>query len=219
MDTTKIYYLALEDKIPFYVGKTHDLSERLREHRRLRKNQNINIHLLDEVDDWKFWEGFWIAQFRGWGFILENKNNGGGGVTTHSLKTKNSISNTLKGREFSHITKNKMCMAKKGSKDTAETKAKKSKAALGKVKTQSHRLNLSKSATKSFGKKIIQYDLGGNFIREWDTAKQASKELGLGYTAINHCCRKNFSISSRQRDKNKFGKFTSHSYIWEYKLN
>ena len=108
-------------------------------------------------------------------------------------------------------------MSKQGKKDSLETRKNKSKSALGKVKTEKHKQNLSKSATKSFGRKVLQKDLEGNLIKEWDSGKQASQELGLGYTAINNCCRANAN-QNRQRDKDKLGKYTSRSYIWEYKI-
>tara|TARA_R110002153_G_C13156669_1_gene482606 strand:- start:19 stop:735 length:717 start_codon:yes stop_codon:yes gene_type:complete len=135
--------------------------------------------------------------------------------------------NTLKGglnlrlgdgiNSYSDKTKIKMSMSALGSKDSAETRKNKSEAAKGKIKTEKHRQNLSKSATKSFGRKVIQMDLEGNFIKEWDTGKQASIDLKLDYIAINNCCRFNETKLPRKRDKDKIGKYTSFSYIWEYK--
>ena len=43
---------------------------------------------MDEVEDWKFWESYWIEQFRCWGFKLENKNNGGGGPSNYTEEQK-----------------------------------------------------------------------------------------------------------------------------------
>jgi hypothetical protein len=50
---------------------------------------------------------------------------------------------------------------------------------------------------------IIQYDLEGNFIREWESAKQASRELKINRTDIGCCC---------NRKKNK-----ALGYIWRFK--
>jgi hypothetical protein len=77
--------------------------------------------------------------------------------------------------------------------------------------------NLSKSSSKSFGRPVLQKDLNGNIIKEWETGKLASQVLNLSYTAINNCCRNNNKNIIRQRDKNKLGKYTSFNYIWEYK--
>lgn len=41
-----------------------------------------------------------------------------------------------------------------------------------------------------------------NFIKEWENAKQASKELNINYASINNCCR---------GKQNTAGKF-----IWKY---
>lgn len=82
--------------------------------------------------------------------------------------------------------------------------------------TKEHRKNLSKSA---IGKKmsnearikmsrkkkvpILQYDLDGNFIREWDGISDAAKALG-GYSAnIMRCCQKEFKYA--------------YGYVWRYK--
>lgn len=59
---------------------------------------------------------------------------------------------------------------------------------------------------KKTRKSIFQYDLKGNFIKEWSCAVEAIKELGLGNSNnINDCAR---------------GKYrTTYGYIWEYKEN
>lgn len=51
-------------------------------------------------------------------------------------------------------------------------------------------------------KKIIQYDLQGNFIREWESISSASKELNL---------KKIWEVCNKKR--NKCG-----NYIWRYKV-
>jgi hypothetical protein len=94
----RIYYLEDELGKIFYVGKTkNSLPYRLGVHNYNLKKLNIKakIFLLDEVEDegWKRWEGYWIEQFRQWGFELLNKNDGGGGVIKHSQETINKIVN------------------------------------------------------------------------------------------------------------------------------
>ena len=52
-------------------------------------------------------------------------------------------------------------------------------------------------------KKIIQYDLSGDFIKEWPSIISASKELNIGSNNISMCCS---------------GKYkTCGGYIWKYK--
>lgn len=57
---------------------------------------------------------------------------------------------------------------------------------------------------KSMTKSVEQYDLDGEFLKEYDSAKIAIKELGLNCDrGIKNCC------SGRYK--------TSHGYIWKYK--
>jgi predicted GIY-YIG superfamily endonuclease len=52
-------------------------------------------------------------------------------------------------------------------------------------------------------KPIIQYDLEGNFIKEWESAKEAQRQTGVNNSAINNTLK---GISK-----------TSGGYIWKYK--
>lgn len=237
MNTTKIYYLTLEDDIPFYIGKTNTtLKRRLHTHWCIYGNKNIKICLLDEVpiNEWKVWECYWIEQFKAWNFKLNNKNKGGGGSTKWTDEQRNNpvrkqkLSKALKGKLLgnegywknkirSKETKQKMSMAHKDIPLSKEHKQNISDAMMGHSKTEEWKKNLSKSSTESFGRKVLQKDLEGNIIKEWGTGKQASIELNLNYTAINNCCRFNVKNILRKRDKDKLGKYTSQSYIWEYK--
>lgn len=54
-------------------------------------------------------------------------------------------------------------------------------------------------------KKVIQYDMNGNFIREWDSIKEASYTLGIRPTGISSCCTKRYSQSG--------------GFVWRYKNN
>jgi len=109
INTIHIYFLHNGDNIPFYVGKTNNVRTRQTNHRGKKKNQNIKLEILDEVreDEWKFWECYWIEQFKQWGFKLENGNKGGGGVTNHTLQSKLKFSQSLKGRVMSEEWKRK----------------------------------------------------------------------------------------------------------------
>lgn len=107
-------------------------------------------------------------------------------------------------------TKIKMSKSQKGKKRSKECIQKMKFSALGKMKSDSHKNNLSLSCSASFGKPIIQYDFNGNFIKEWETGKLASKVLDINYTAINNCCRRN----KNKKIKNS----SSHNYIWAYKI-
>lgn len=58
-------------------------------------------------------------------------------------------------------------------------------------------------ATKKLSKPIIQYDLEKKFIREWDSMRDASRNLNINIGTISRCCKGEFK---------KAGK-----YIWKYK--
>lgn len=52
------------------------------------------------------------------------------------------------------------------------------------------------------GKKILQYDLEGNFIKKWKSIKEASRVLNIDNSAISKCC---------YHKRNKCG-----GYIWRF---
>lgn len=58
---------------------------------------------------------------------------------------------------------------------------------------------------KSHSKPIEQYTLDGEFVREWDSATTAAKELCCAQSAINWCCLR----------KPKYNSY--HGYLWRYK--
>ena len=47
----------------------------------------------------------------------------------------------------------------------------------------------SNGAGLAKGKKVLQYDLKGNFIKEYSSAHQAELETGINYSSICACCR------------------------------
>ena len=123
----------------------------------------------------------------------------------------------MNGKQHTKLTKQKMSKSRLGKKDSDKTKNIKSQIKLGHIKDNKWKKNLSESASKSFGRPILQKDLKGNIIKEWETGKKAANKLGLSYIAINTCCVKNEKNLPRKRDKLKIGKYVSLNYIWEYK--
>ena len=51
---------------------------------------------------------------------------------------------------------------------------------------ESYRLGLE---TPPNEKKILQYDLEGNFIKEWKSGSEAGRQLNIGQSNISACCR------------------------------
>ena len=52
-------------------------------------------------------------------------------------------------------------------------------------------------------KPILQYDLKGNFIKEWLSGREAHRQLGIHYGSISMCC----------QNKTK----TAGGFVWKYK--
>ena len=133
----KVYIYTLEHPVTKevrYIGKTKNPKERFHNHcNRLHnqyshkrnwinslRNQGLKpvMNILDEINEseWKYWEKFWIEQFRQWGFDLVNHTSGGDGLTvgnqtsfkkgsipwnkgkSPSLETRNQIKESLLGK-------------------------------------------------------------------------------------------------------------------------
>jgi hypothetical protein len=203
----KIYVLE-KNCIPFYIGKAKNTIRRKHSHARTY-GLDIQLHIIDEVEDWKFWECYWIEQFKQWGFKLENKNNGGGGPSSYTEEQKQKmrgprpgtgekISKTLKERNHSHYY-------------TDEIKEKISQGNKGKPKpfTDSHKIAMGIAKRKQ-AKTVIQYDLSGNFIKEWESKGQAAlwlkKQTG-----------KTSNLTSQIKDCILGKQKTTFGYKWKYK--
>lgn len=211
----KIYYLE-ENNIPFYIGKTKSkLHQRLSNHKNKIQNKEIKILLIDEVkeEDWKYWESYWIEQFIQWGFKLKNKNNGGGGPTKYSLTSIEKLKNswTLK-RKINHSK----CL--KGKKQSVETCMKKSKSMKGrhfhtiesksKISKQLKGIKFSKERNKKIQDKlsvcVLQYNLNGDFIKEYKSIVEASNVTNISRSNISN------SINNKLKE--------NHLFIWKRKI-
>lgn len=94
------YIYTLSDPITQevrYVGKTINPKQRKHNHSNISRDKGThkrnwinllkkqglkpNFEIIDQVEnDWKFWEKYWIAQFKSWGFNLCNYTLGGDGL-------------------------------------------------------------------------------------------------------------------------------------------
>jgi hypothetical protein len=113
--------------------------------------------------------------------------------------------NNFYGKTHSDESKQKMSQSAKNRNIDEQTellrRSKIGDAHRGKNLTAKHCENISKSKQGSknpmFGKTgkdnkrskpVNQYSLNGEFIKCWDNAKDAAKELGLSYGGIRQCC-------------------------------
>jgi hypothetical protein len=81
----------------------------------------------------------------------------------------------------------------------SELRMKLSKAAIGKKMSELAKIKMGNNQKLP----ILQYDLQGNFIKEWDGIIDATKEVGKHSTNIMRCCQ---------------GKFKqAYGFVWKYK--
>ena len=90
--------------------------------------------------------------------------------------------NAQLGRKHSEETKAKISIKSKGRRHTQESINKMSESS--KNPSRETREKMSKAKYKA----IVQYTLDGEFIREWDSAIVAGRELGLKNDQITRCC-------------------------------
>lgn len=173
-----------ESKSPRYVGMTSkSLEKRLFAHLQsyyleaktyknnwiktlLLENIKPTIHLIEEVEDWKYAcevEKYWIKEFRAQEYRLTNLTDGGDGVIGYimSEEAKLKLSKTLTGKVNSE-----------------------------KVRKLASLRWIGNNHGKNNCKKVIQYDLNMNKIKEYDSITIAANELSLKRYNISAVCLK-----------------------------
>lgn len=110
-------------------------------------------------------------------------------------KMKTGENNPFYGKTHSDTVKKKLSEKASSQRHSQETKEKMSKS----MKENHADFN---GRNNPRARKIKQYDLSKKFIRYWDCAKEASKDLNINYSSIISCCT---------------GKYkSSGGYIWGY---
>lgn len=156
------------------------------------------IELIEEVPDeeWVLWEKYWIAQFKCWGFRLNNHSFGGDsekGVVL-SNESMRKLREGCKKRKISKEERDKFGARWKGKKRSRESvlKSVETRKKLGcfniseATKEKVRKAKLGKPLLKR-RVKILQYDKEDNFIKEWSGIVEASKELKLLHGSIDNC--------------------------------
>lgn len=202
---TRIYLVdnCYNDPNKVYIGKekSHRTSSRKTDHQKTY-GEKIIFSYIDECEGWevecfKLLEGFWIEQFRQWGFEVLNKQmNGGGGVSFQTEESKKlmSISSmrqygkpiiqySLVGdfiKEWDYIED-----VKDELKIYPQLKSKNKICSSGGFQWKYKEGNKYPLKIKPILRKIIQYSLDGNFIKVWNNAKEIVDTLGI--TGIHNC--------------------------------
>ena len=168
-------FINNEDKV--YIGYSKNIERRIKNHLKVYDIKDWVIVEECSEKELRRREKFWIKYYDSYENGLNN-NMGGAGVLTHSTTSKRKISESQKNKSKPHSDKwNKnIGLSLLGKKQSATTISKR-------------RISNSKP--------IIQYDLNGNFIKEWVNAKVATKELNLNYPSINQCCLGNHKTSGK----------------------
>ena len=185
-----------------YVGKTkQSLRRRLQGHiccaKRAKKsgyctNHNYNwinheielgnsiiIEELDsmefaEDEDWSWFEKYWVAQMKEWGFSLTNIKEGG--EDNHASKPAKEV---IRARAEKCIGKSR----------DEKTKQSISKGLTGIHRSEETKEKVRQAIISKQGRPVLQYSKEGKFIKEWESGATAAKELGLDKANINSCCR------------------------------
>jgi len=185
----------------------------------LNNNLKPKLEVLEEcTDDWIKCEQYWIEQFKHWGFDLLNITKGGEGFGhKHSEESRRKMSLAQKGlsKNFSEKTleeKRKLFKSNANPMKNPLYKQKVIDARKGNNSwvTDSMKENLKiriqesvKNNTQCGNKAILQYDLDGNFIKEWVSITQINKKLGF--------CRKVLIDVCKER------KISACGFVWKYK--
>jgi hypothetical protein len=130
----------------------------------------------------------------------------GGGFGCHNDETKNLIRLKAIGRKLSKEAKQKISQSKIGNKynlgrkhsDEIKQSFKYKNRKKGKITPERN-----KKIKEKLQKPILQYDLNGNFIKEWISQTEASQVLNINQPSISNCL--------KNRSK------TAGRYIWKYK--
>ena len=200
-----IYYLHRGDNIPFYIGKTKDLNNRVSGHK-IKYGLDTIIEELEVVSqkDAKLMEEYWINQFKSWGFNLINKNKGGGGLEYHTNKTKEKISKKLKSKPFleRQIINQKISLGNKGKKKPTSGYKNWKKKDIDRV------LKTSPFNQPDWGEKckkqIIMLDkTTKKFIKEFGSISEAAYIIGVSQGSLSHC------LTGRSK--------SCSGYKWKYK--
>ena len=160
---------------------------------------NDKEHLAERE---RFWLEYYDAENNPEFLNLTNKPFGNSGL---SQTTRNKISQSHQGKVIPDDVRKKMSENRKGHPMyTEEWKQKISKATKGKPKPKGFSEKVSKIHKGNTNRRleVFQYDLNDNFIRKWDSIKQAADSLGKQGAAIVETC--------------KGKRNQAYNYIWKY---
>jgi hypothetical protein len=208
---TIIYYLHRGDKVPFYVGKTKNITKK-REiaHRKRLNDYSIILEIIDEVDDWRYWEKHYINLFKTLGYKLTNQNSGGGGPeivkdstkqkisqankgTIHPIEGRLITSSKLKGRKLSQEQVEKIRLSKLGKPNSKKGKPDGPKPNISKA----HKGRVSPNKGKS--KQVSLFNNNDEFIKTYSSYTELALDLNINPETVRcHLIGKAKTICNKQ---------------------
>ena len=217
-------YKITNPKGQIYIGQSINIDRRWKEYKRLQKRSagrkllnslkgyGIDKHSWEVIEECEmeqlherelYWKQFYKSVE--YGLNCDYFDNSGG---PRSEETKQRISEGAKGKKRSEYTKQKMRkpkteehkqnISKAKQNVSQETKQKISESKKGKTPNRDY-----KAWAKQQQKPVLQHDLEGNFIKEWESVKAAAAYLGCDPT----------TIAANLRGITKKG----YGYIWKRK--
>lgn len=101
-----------------------------------------------------------------------------------SVESVQKLKESLKGRTHSASTREKMSKARRGLQLSEVHRLNISKGNTGKKRLPDQILNIRKGKSKN---PVLQYDMEGNFIKEWPSKHEVQRVLGIARAGINRC--------------------------------
>lgn len=193
---------------------------------------NFGFEILKECndDELDYWEMYFIKELNTKVPYGYNMTDGGNSGCPQSEETKRKRAEKLKGRKHTEESKRKMSAALKGRKLTEEQKKHLSELNKGRHHSKETRRKMSETRkgrklpplseetrkklseshkgknkgiyNTKHSKSLLQYDLNGNFIKEWPSTMEVERQMNFKNTAISACC----------LGKTK----TAYGYKWKY---
>ena len=222
--TTGIYKIT-NPRGQVYVGQSINIERRFKEYKRLAKRsagrkllnslkgfgvENHTFEIIEECTNEllhsreHYWKVFFDTVEKGLNCDYFDQ---GGGPRCQEIRDRISKSNLGKPKSETHKANMRKPKSEEHKKNisiakqqiTEETKKKISEAKKGKTPNRDY-----KEWAKKQQKPVLQYDLEGNFIKEWEGVKIAAAYLGCDPT----------TITANLRGKTKKG----YGYIWKRKI-
>ena len=224
-------HIRLDKNEPFYIGigskedkpHPHIRSEYRRAFTTNRKESSIwkriiaktdyRVEIMLECDDKEFIKQREIEFIKLYGRIdkktgcLANMTDGGDGLINYirTEKQNNEHAEKMRGRIQSEEEKRKRNESRRGYKHSEETRRKISESHKGKKIAKEHLEKLWRGQILANSKPILQYDLDQRFIKDWQSATIAAKQIGIHPTSIRH------AVQGKTH--------TSGGYIWKPQIS